>query len=161
MLPDKSSLEYPENRIHHAWAQGKSQSEYVYMSGGFNEEIFLKDVWRLNLITLEWLNLRPCKLPKPAFFHSLTVTPSGRMYYLDGIIGSCEPGRCCEQFEHLRQNRKIMSVWVQIPKLSTICWDAMLYYFKDKMLKLSEMSLKELGLPLEYCKQIMNAKPKI
>lgn len=157
MLPDESSFGYPENRIHYSWAQDMSQKEYIYMSGGFNEKVFLRDIWRLNLITLKWLNLSPCVLPKPAFFHSCTITQFGRMYYLDGIIGSFEPGRCCVQSERLTQNHGIMSVWTQIPKLKTICWDAMLYYFKHQMLALSENGLRELGLPLDCCKKITNA----
>lgn len=161
MFSEEPSSEYPENRIHYSWTQDMSRKEYIYVSGGFNGRVFLKDLWRLNLITLKWVKLSSCELPRPAFFHLITVTQLGRMYYLDGINSGCETGRCFEQCGHLSQNQSIMSAWIQIPKLKTICWDAMLYYFKDQMLASSESSLRELGLPLDYCKQIINSKLKM
>jgi len=159
-LPDlqSRSMDYPDNRVHYAWTQSKIKTKYVFMCGGFNDKVFFTDVWRLNLSTFQWRNLVQCKLPKPTFFHSLTITNAGRMYYLDGMVGNCLPGNCCGSTSRLRENRVIASAWIKIPKLSDMCWDAVLHYFKTKLFAMSEEELITLGLPYVYCKSIMTAK---
>lgn len=84
------------------------------------------------------------------FLHSSTVVPSGRIYYYNGIVNT-------ESF-NMYQKDDIMCAWIRIPKLKDICWDAMLYYFKDQMLKSSLGDLQNLGLPLEYYESIIKAK---
>jgi len=151
-LPDLQNLSpsYPANRCYYGWAQCPTQPEYVYMSGGTDNVNFFSDIWRLNLNTLQWCNLMPCRLPKSMFLHSSTVVPSGRIYYYNGIVNT-------ESF-NMYQKDDIMCAWIRIPKLKDICWDAMLYYFKDQMLKSSLGDLQNLGLPLEYYESIIKAK---
>ncbi|KAL4098578.1 hypothetical protein QTP88_023155 [Uroleucon formosanum] len=151
-LPDlqNSSSSYPANRCYYGWAQCVTQPEYVYMSGGSDNHNFFSDIWRLNLITLQWCNLMPCKLPKSMFLHSSIVVPSGRIYYYNGIVST--------DSIDIHQKDDILCAWVRIPKLKAMCWDAMLYYFKYPMLKSSLEDLKNLGLPSEYYESITKAK---
>lgn len=150
-LPDlqSSSSSYPANRCYYGWAQCVAQPEYVYMSGGSDNFNFFSDIWRLNLTTLQWCNLMPCKLPKSMFLHSSTVVPSGRIYYYNGIVSDSID---------IHQKDDILCAWIRIPKLKSMCWDAMLYYFKNQMLKSSLEDLNNLGLPLEYYESIIKAK---
>ncbi|XP_022179263.1 kelch domain-containing protein 10-like [Myzus persicae] len=151
-LPDIKNLSspYPANRCYYGWAQCVTQPEYVYMSGGSDNLNFFSDIWRLNLNTLQWCNLMPCKLPKSMFLHSSTVVPSGRIYFHNGIVST--------DSINVHQKDDILCAWVKIPKLIDICWDAMLYYFKNQLFKLSIEDLENLGLPSEYYERIIKAK---
>jgi len=155
------SMDYPENRVHYAWTQCKVQPQHVYMCGGFNDKKFFTDVWRLDLSTFQWCHLIQCLLPKPTFFHTITITNAGRMYYMDGMIGSCLPNRCCDQSDRLKENRSIASAWIKIPKLTDISWDAVLHYFKDQLLAMSEENLQKMGLPYDYYRILSEAKDHI
>lgn len=151
-LPDIKNLStpYPTKRCYYGWAQCVTQPEYVYMSGGTNGFNFFSDIWRLNLSTLQWCNLTPCKLPKSMFLHSSTIVPSGRIYYYNGVVRN--------DSNLMYQKDDILCAWVRIPKLKDICWDAMLYYFKNQLLKSSIEDLQNLGLPSEYYERIIKAK---
>jgi len=151
-------MDYPENRVHFAWTQYELNTEYVYICGGFNDQMFFTDVWRISLSTFQWRNLMICKLPKPTFFHSLTITDEGRLYYLDGMIGNYLPNSRSHPSNRLRENRVIASAWIKMPKLSDMCWDAVLHYFKHKLFSMSDKDLVSLGLPYEYCDSILKAK---
>lgn len=120
------------------------------MSGGTDKINFFSDIWCLNLNTLQWHNLMPCKLPKSMWLHSSTIIPSGRIYYYNGIVSDGSNNMC--------QKDDIMCAWVGIPKLKAMCWDAMLYYFKNQMLESSLENLKSLGLPLEFYNSVIKAK---
>lgn len=152
VFPDNTSSKYPEYRMNYALAQDMTQTEYVYMCSGYSMKGFLADFWRLNLITLEWYNVNSYSIPKPTMFHLLTITSSGYMYYLDGLhclrLGSVQ----------LQQNRYIWTACIKIPKLSAICWDAVLYYFKDRMLAASEKNLKKIKIPSKYIIELIEAK---
>lgn len=155
-MPDRqnASPRYPINRIHHGWVQCVVQKEFVYMSGGCNVGLkSLKDIWRFNLATLQWCCLKSFLLREPTHFHSMTITPSGQMYYYDGLV--------CNAHLYsysVSPNDNIQRAWIRLPKLHAICWDAMLYYFKNQMLESSDEDLKNLGLPLEYYLSIIKAK---
>ncbi|VVC45978.1 Kelch-type beta propeller [Cinara cedri] len=153
-VPDcQNSFCYPVNRIHHAWVQCVVQKEFVYMSGGYNGVKSFNDIWRFNLATLEWCLLKSFFLREPTYFHSMTITPAGQLYYYDGVV--------CKTHLYsysISPNDNIQCAWISVPKLHAICWDAMLYYFKNQMLKSSFEDLKSLGIPSEYCRSITKAK---
>lgn len=46
----------------------------VYICGGYNGEVILSDLWKLNLQTFQWSRL-PAVMPEPAYFHCAAVTP--------------------------------------------------------------------------------------
>lgn len=163
-LPELNHLSngYPANRVHYGWTQCKVDKQYVYMCGGFNDTKFFTDVWRLDLSTFQWYNFVQSQLLKPTFFHSLTITNTGRMYYLDGMIGNCLPNaQCSATIDRLRENRIIGGMWIRIPKLADMCWDAVLHYFKDKLIAMSKEELQALGLPNLYCLTLLNAKKNV
>jgi hypothetical protein len=56
------------------------------------------------------------------------------------------------------RSNDITSAWIIIPKLKVICWEAMIYYFKDEMFESSDECLKKVGLPQEYYEQIIEAR---
>lgn len=46
----------------------------VFICGGYNGEVILGDLWKLNLLTFQWTKLLAI-MPEPAYFHCAAVTP--------------------------------------------------------------------------------------
>lgn len=46
----------------------------VFICGGYNGELILADLWKINLQTFQWSKL-PAVMPEPAYFHCAAVTP--------------------------------------------------------------------------------------
>lgn len=46
----------------------------VFICGGYNGELILDDLWKINLQTFQWTKL-PAVMPEPAYFHCAAVTP--------------------------------------------------------------------------------------
>lgn len=46
----------------------------VFICGGYNGELILADLWKINLHTFQWSKL-PAVMPEPAYFHCAAVTP--------------------------------------------------------------------------------------
>lgn len=46
----------------------------VFVCGGYNGELILADLWKINLLTFQWSKL-PAVMPEPAYFHCAAVTP--------------------------------------------------------------------------------------
>lgn len=79
---------FPEPRRCHGLVQYKDEitgSLLAVLSGGYNGAIVFNDIWRLDLRSLQWVCLN-INLPRPTYFHSTTLTPSGQMYTFGGII---------------------------------------------------------------------------
>lgn len=49
----------------------------VFICGGYNGEVILADLWKINLQTFQWSKL-PAEMPEPAYFHCAAVTPVSR-----------------------------------------------------------------------------------
>lgn len=146
-----SSNYFPYNRINHGFAQCVVEKKFVYICGGGNgRRNSFNDIWRFNLDTLQWHELKSFLLPDPSHMHSMVITPEGQMYYHDGISR-----------QHMNNSDKVYSAWVSMPSLKTISWDAMLHYFKKQMLNSSDTKLKSLGLPLEYYNSVISAKKSL
>ena len=60
----------------------------VVISGGHSGGVEFRDIWRLDLKTLQWTCLFGCFFPSPVYFHSVALTPQGKMYTFGGIIKS-------------------------------------------------------------------------
>lgn len=51
----------------------------VFICGGYNGELILDDLWKINLQTFQWSKL-PAVMPEPAYFHCAAVTPVSSQY---------------------------------------------------------------------------------
>lgn len=51
-----------------------SSPSEVFLCGGYNGELILADLWKINLQTFQWTKL-PTVMPEPAYFHCAAVTP--------------------------------------------------------------------------------------
>lgn len=116
----------------------------VFISGGYNGPYVFSDVWKLDLSLLCWTCLRNCVLPRPVYFHSSAITLEGRMYTFGGII---------VEHDEISRTDAIHSVWLTIPKLSEICWEALNYYYPHLRRK-SFDELLHIGIPLKFLQRI-------
>lgn len=55
-----------------------SHSTEVFICGGYNGEMILSDLWKINLQTFQWTKL-PAIMPEPAYFHCAAVTPVSKI----------------------------------------------------------------------------------
>ncbi|EZA56905.1 hypothetical protein DMN91_001318 [Ooceraea biroi] len=122
----------------------KSGATSVVISGGYNGDAVFNDVWRLDLGALQWTCLKKCILPRPVYFHSTALTPIGRMYIFGGII---------KEHNKVQRTNAIHSVWLTIPKLSEICWQALNHYWPNLMDK-SPDELLLIGIPLQFVQRL-------
>ncbi len=53
----------------------------VFICGGYNGEVILDDLWKINLRTFQW-NKLPALMPEPAYFHCAAVTPVSSVFFL-------------------------------------------------------------------------------
>ena len=100
---------YPPSRKFHSAVQYKN---FAFMCGGFDGVNMYNDIWRLDLITLQWEELKD-RLPMPIYFHSATVTPSGCMYMFGGVINTSGNQRSDFVFKK----------WLTVPSLQELVWD--------------------------------------
>lgn len=61
----------------------------VFICGGYNGEVILGDIWKLNLQTFQWVKL-PAIMPEPVYFHCAAVTPVSLFLHRSYIVGRKE-----------------------------------------------------------------------
>lgn len=115
----------------------------VFIVGGEKEGQILSDMWQLNLRTLQWSKIKDFELKYPTYFHSCSVTPEGKMYLFGGIL----------RMRELERSNDIISTWLCIPKLSEICWEALLYYY-PQLVNCSKETLVKHGIPRKFVHRI-------
>ncbi|CAK6972563.1 kelch domain-containing protein 10-like [Scomber scombrus] len=121
---------YPAARRCHSCVQVKDE---VFVCGGYNGEIILPDLWKINLQTFQWTKL-PAIMPEPAYFHCAAVTPAGCMYVHGGVV-------------NMSGNRKrtgsLYKVWLVVPSLLELTWEKLLKTFPH----VSQLSTLQLPQP--------------
>lgn len=115
----------------------------VFISGGYDGEDVFYDLWRLNLDTFQWSLIPTCVLPYPTYFHSSAVTPEGKLYNFGGIYINGD----------LKRHNLVHSTWLCIPKLSEMCWEALLFY-KPDIADCDRLTLLNQGYPRSFLKRL-------
>ncbi|XP_039747146.1 kelch domain-containing protein 10 homolog [Pararge aegeria] len=116
----------------------------VFVAGGTDGQGVFDDIWRLNIPDMQWHLMQKTILPHPLYFHSSTVTSYGCMYMFGGI----EPND-----NETRRNNILYKVWLCIPKLSEICWEAMLN-FHPTMDQVEKSTLINIGIPRHFVERV-------
>jgi hypothetical protein len=124
---------------------GSGQQETtVYICGGYNGIEIFNDVWRLELQSLRWTRMVKCSLPCAVYFHSVAITPAGCMYSFGGVTGGQH---------NAKRTADVNCAWMCIPRLTEMCWEAILFYNPNLHL-LPKDELLASGLPLQYVNRI-------
>ncbi|XP_056272110.1 kelch domain-containing protein 10-like isoform X2 [Pseudoliparis swirei] len=122
---------YPAARRCHSCVQVKDE---VFICGGYNGELILSDLWKINLQTFQWTKL-PAAMPEPAYFHCAAVTPAGCMYVHGGVVNTSGN----------RRTGSLYKVWLVVPSLLELTWEKLLKTFPH-LDQLSTLQLLSMGL---------------
>ncbi|KAL3270195.1 hypothetical protein HHI36_009251 [Cryptolaemus montrouzieri] len=133
-------------RCHGAVQINVEDSIQIFITGGHDGENIFDDLWRLDLSNYQWTCFTQCRLPKEIYFHATASTPEGRLYVFGGIYS--------EEEKFIRTN-SIYSTWLCIPKLSEMCWEAVLQYFPH-IVDCDHNILIKVGLPRNFIKRLPN-----
>ena len=107
----------------------------VFICGGYNGEVILGDIWKLNLQTFQWVKL-PATTPEPVHFHGAAVTPAACMYIHGGVVNIHENKRTGSLFK----------IWlVVVPSLLELSWEKLLAA-SPNLANLPRTQLLHLGL---------------
>ncbi|XP_054720269.1 kelch domain-containing protein 10-like [Uloborus diversus] len=138
-----SSDVYPPARKCHGCVQRGSD---VFICGGLDGSQIFSDVWKINLKSLQWEKLKT-QLPTPVYFHSTALSPAGQIIIFGGVS---------DLTQNVRSN-ELYSVWIKIPPLAEMCWQAILTYIPNIAL-LERQKLVKTGIPIQYINQIEFSK---
>ncbi|CAK1581697.1 unnamed protein product [Parnassius mnemosyne] len=134
----KNTLAPLPRKCHSAVQIDTPKGAQVFVVGGSDGQSMFEDVWRLNISDLQWNLMQKTVLPHPLSFHSSTVTSYGCMYTFGGI----EPKE-----EATCRNNTMYKVWICIPKLSEICWEALMT-FHPNLDQVKRKTLLNIGIPI-------------
>ncbi|XP_023026034.2 scruin like at the midline isoform X1 [Leptinotarsa decemlineata] len=138
---------YPKPRRCHGAVQVEiNHGVQVFITGGHDGENIFNDLWRLDLKTYQWTYFSNCQLPQPTYFHATAVTPEGKLYVFGGNY-SIE--------DDVRRSSAVYSTWLCIPKLSEICWEAVLHY-SPHITECDSNDLINIGLPRHFVLRLGN-----
>lgn len=130
--PKLRSLHTYQRCLSYVQCPEKSNLIYIFRTS-------FEGLWRFNMDNLQFEKLE-WEIPLLLYFRSTAVTPTGRMYFYGYPMST------------------LQSSWLTIPKLKVIAWEAMKYYFKERMFASSDEHLKEIGIPEEFHERIIEAR---
>ncbi|CAH1645954.1 unnamed protein product [Spodoptera littoralis] len=116
----------------------------VFVAGGSDGQSVFEDIWRLNISDLQWTLMQKTILPHPLYFHSSAVTSTGCMY----VFGGIEPKE-----DATSRNNIMYKVWLCLPKLSEICWEALLH-FHPNLDQVDSRTLLNIGIPSHFVQRL-------
>lgn len=115
---DPRTGEYPLERKFHSLVQ--LPNGQVFIAGGSNDSVTLRDIWRLDLTSRTWTKLEKCRLPYRMYFHDAAVTPDGCMFIFGGVRERSGPTR----------TNNLYKLWLQVPPLKSISAEAVRYWLR-------------------------------
>lgn len=139
---------YPEGRKFHSCIQQMTDHGIeIIIAGGFQSpQKFFDDIWKFNLKTHQWQLFAQTKLPYTLYFHDAAATGNGLMYIFGGVTGN----------QGLRTN-ELHRMWVHIPTLSEMCWDALTFYHPT-IVDRSKQELLSDGVPLKFADRVAKGR---
>lgn len=113
-----------------AWSQAVRGAELT------NDNIY-RDLWKLNLRSKQWkyVGLIPSVIDGTK--HCATISPYGQLCIFGGIRKAIDDVSICSS--------QIYSIWLCVPRLKQMCWQALLYYIPNISL-LTEDQVIALGI---------------
>ncbi|XP_073845762.1 scruin like at the midline isoform X1 [Musca autumnalis] len=154
-LPDRTAPSsqdpgYPKARkclscVQHTASNGDIEA---FITGGLQGDFntYFDDIWKLNLRTKQWYKIHTATLPRPLYFHSAAHAGNGCMYIFGGIEYN-------EVQRDMRRRNHLFKMWMTIPKLSDICWDAITYY-NHNLHRFDRATLLNAGIPQRYVNRL-------
>ncbi|XP_017092641.2 kelch domain-containing protein 10 homolog [Drosophila bipectinata] len=149
--PDRSAFDmddgnrgYPRPRKCFSCVQHESSNGDIeaFITGGLQGDFstYFSDIWKLNLRTKQWFRIITASLPRPLYFHSAAHSDNGCMYVFGGIEYNDK---------EMRRRNDLYKMWMTVPKLSEMCWDAITYY-NDNLDTYDRKALVGYGIPKRF-----------
>ncbi|BFG03244.1 kelch domain-containing protein 10 homolog [Drosophila madeirensis] len=134
---------YPKPRKCFSCVQHQSTNGDIeaFITGGLQGDFstYFSDIWKLNMRTKQWFLLET-SLPRPLYFHSAAHSDNGCMYVFGGIEYNDK---------EMRRRNGLYKMWMTVPKLSEMCWDAVTYY-NDNLDMYDRKTLLKSGIPKTF-----------
>ncbi|XP_062138983.1 kelch domain-containing protein 10 homolog [Drosophila sulfurigaster albostrigata] len=111
---------------------------------GYVSDISLSDIWKLNLCTMKWTHLLTARTPLPAYISPTALMRNACLF----VIGDVEKGLSV---------RGLYKMWLTVPKLSELAWEAYSYYNDLKCRDRQE--LITLGIPSRFVERLPPVEP--
>lgn len=160
-LPDPNmsgngeSTGYPLPRRCHGSVQvpeDENQDPEFIICGGYDGKDIFSDIWKINLRTLQWTCFTE-ELKYPLYFHATSLNPCGQMFIFGGICQIFNEDVDVDSDNITYRTNDIYSIWVKVPKLSEMCWDALLFY-NPNLSKYPKSKLLKSGIPSDFVNRI-------
>lgn len=138
---------FPQPRKFHSCVQQDTENGLeVIVAGGYKSDgIYFDDVWKLSLENQQWMRFSQTSLPHQLYFHDATSYRNGCMYIFGGTTHSGT------------RTNDLHKMWVRIPKLSEICWEAVLHYW-PKLPSADSKKLLHIGIPQEFVNRTVRSQ---
>ncbi|XP_038054312.1 kelch domain-containing protein 10-like isoform X2 [Patiria miniata] len=134
---------YPRQRKYHGWVQWKNE---VYICGGHNNRIVLRDIWKLELPSLQWTRL-PTNLPVTTYFITAAITPTKCLYTFGGIT----------DLEDRPRTNAVFRLWLAIPPLLDLALKKVLTLLPDRNAE-TIARLRDLGVPFNVMDKLRHVE---
>lgn len=142
----------------HQYSQLQSSSFFpaqVIIIGGCYDTnsrrvVALRDMWRLNVRTLQWTAMQTALLPNATYFHDAALTSYGLMYLFGGIERKLLAGGPESRSE---RTNDVYQVWVRVTRLAEISWAALAFLY-PQMGGMSEERLMAAGVPKQFVQRL-------
>ncbi|XP_017079146.1 kelch domain-containing protein 10 homolog [Drosophila eugracilis] len=144
---------YPKPRKCFSCVQHQSSNGDIeaFITGGLQGDFtYFRDVWKLNLRTMQWFRIETATLSRPLYFHSAAHSDNGCMYVFGGI-------EYCGK--KMRRRNYLYKMWMTVPKLSEMCWDAITYY-NDNLDLYDRKTLMAAGIPKRFAERLPPQRKK-
>ncbi|KAH8348912.1 hypothetical protein KR084_012428 [Drosophila pseudotakahashii] len=139
---------YPKPRKCFSCVQHQSSNGEIeaFITGGLQGDFstYFSDIWKLNLRTKHWYRIETATLPRPLYFHSAAHSDNGCMYVFGGIEYNDK---------EMRRRNDLYKMWMTVPKLSEMCWDAITYY-NDNLDLYDRKTLLGAGIPKRFAERL-------
>ncbi|XP_016984941.1 kelch domain-containing protein 10 homolog [Drosophila rhopaloa] len=153
--PDRRSADmedgdrgYPKPRKCFSCVQHQSSNGDIeaFITGGLQGDFstYFSDIWKLNLRSKKWFRIETATLPRPLYFHSAAHSDNGCMYVFGGIEYNVK---------EMRRRNVLYKMWMTVPKLSEMCWDAITYY-NDNLNLYDRKTLLGAGIPKRFAERL-------
>ncbi|XP_022107253.1 uncharacterized protein LOC110988234 [Acanthaster planci] len=124
---------FPRQRKYHGWVQWNNE---IYICGGHNNRVVLRDVWKLELPSLQWTRL-PTDMPITTYFHSAAITPTKCLYTFGGI----------NDLEDRPRTNAVFRIWLAIPPLLDLALKKVLSLLPNRNPETITRLHQDLGIP--------------
>ncbi|XP_060662653.1 kelch domain-containing protein 10 homolog [Drosophila nasuta] len=145
---------YPRARQLFACVQRRCSNGDIeaIICGGQEAEFFsyLSDIWKLNLCTMKWTHLLTARTPLPTYISPAALMRNACLFVFGGVESkgnwAPRPGVM-----------GLYKMWLTVPKLSELAWEAYSYY--NDLKGRDRQELITLGIPSRFVERLPPIEP--